>query len=71
MTYTQATLVNKELMSECLTLLSRGLQTVLELEETHDAGQESIAANDQLHGLDAHSVAISRHMQPQGLQRHV
>lgn len=44
---------------------------ILEFEESHDAGQESIAANDQLHGLDAHSVAISRQMRLQGLQRHV
>ena len=58
-------------MSECITLLRRGLQIVLELEETHDAGKESIAADDQLHGLDAHSVAISRQMRLQGLQRHV
>ncbi len=47
------------------------VQSILEFEKAHDAGQESVAANDQLHGLDAHSVAISRQMRLQGLQRHV
>ena len=42
-----------------------------EFEEPHQAGEERIAANDHLHGSDAHSVALSWQMQLKGLYCHV
>lgn len=42
-----------------------------QFEKPHQAGQESIAANDHLHGLDAHRVAVSWQMQLKRLYCHV